>query len=1202
MGDPISFAVATVAQIGISYLFPSEGPRLKDLKMSASTYGAAIPWVFGLTRVPGNMIWARDIREKKKKKMAGKGGAYNEYTYFCTFAMGLCQGPVKGILRIWADGKLVYDATGGTSLAVEGGNGYNGFVKQLLHDQLTNAAAPTLASKYRIRFYNGSEDQLPDSAMETTLGAGNAPAFRGMAYLLFDDVPLADFGNRIPQITAEVFVGDITQSVLVSPLLEAVDTPLAPYYVPGEAAFDWDRNYGYIRYDQEIAQINLRTFTQLQRFGRGNFSFPLNARLGKVLCVGGDSSVYVTWGESNADMPLARLDPYSMESVARTLTTYPVTQAVTAKDNTSIEYLLTCDNEGRLNLFQSNNLAHRWGSTFLGGSASAIIPRICGRDADTSALPTFYAAWGTSTALTLTKINGEAQTNVITLTGTSISLGAVLWDSAVPGVLIFWSDGASKYLSKWSEDTGQEVYRVSIAGFPDRMDPQARLQTSIYAWVAEDRLYIINTADGSFTDNSVDGGTGEINPNLGTIDWEDYLVRYPDVEQEYYNGGYEVASSPVEFAQWHYTHYGMAEGRTLTYVGGTLGGGYGLPDDYVGVDSFYQAFDPRRSALICLDGIDGIVRVNTASTGVSVGTVVERMLREGGLQDAQYDLSVLYSIALRGYGWASGTDIKSILDELRRLYLFDLVEREGVLVAVARADGDNGLGYSVETIPQNALGSSSEDATDFWQETRLQEADLPAKVTLAYMNWEQDYETSTARSQRLSNPVPTMFSRQTLAMELNVVMTPLEAKTQVSRILYSQWGERTKHTSRLPWSYLNLDAADIFSVHMNDSRTYSERLHLTEIGADFSIATESYGQDSGAYSDWDDLVADGGGTGRQTVSDDLKVALPFVLNTPLLRDQDNTGGSISLYYFGVGNGSNGTFTGATAFKSINTVDYDTMTTADSDVEWGTVIGTLGSPPVSPYALDWETRLTVLPAVDWFDMDSITDEQLWDGANAVIVGNEVLQFRDCVENADGTWTFWNLLRGRRGTEYACDNHSAGERFIFLANTTIATQAELINARGQARYFKAVGSGQTLQDTPVTQITYEPRDLMPYAPAAIMREFVTGDEVEVSWSRRTRLGGNMVDGTGEVPLSERTEAYEAYILAEPFSGDLSRGAPPAEYLRLYTVSVPFFTYTLQEQQEDGFDAATDDLNVVIYQLSDAVGRGFPGVRSITPNAWV
>ncbi len=52
--------------------------------------------------------------------------------------------------------------------------------------------------------YTGSDDQLPDSLIEAKEGAGNAPAYRGLAYIVFERLALADFGNRIPQLSFEV--------------------------------------------------------------------------------------------------------------------------------------------------------------------------------------------------------------------------------------------------------------------------------------------------------------------------------------------------------------------------------------------------------------------------------------------------------------------------------------------------------------------------------------------------------------------------------------------------------------------------------------------------------------------------------------------------------------------------------------------------------------------------------------------------------------------------------------------------------------------------------------------------------------------------------------------------------------------------------------------------------------------------------------
>ena len=55
-----------------------------------------------------------------------------------------------------------------------------------------------------MRSYTGSESQTPDPLIVAKEGADNAPAYRGLAYVVFERLPLADFGNRIPQLSFEV--------------------------------------------------------------------------------------------------------------------------------------------------------------------------------------------------------------------------------------------------------------------------------------------------------------------------------------------------------------------------------------------------------------------------------------------------------------------------------------------------------------------------------------------------------------------------------------------------------------------------------------------------------------------------------------------------------------------------------------------------------------------------------------------------------------------------------------------------------------------------------------------------------------------------------------------------------------------------------------------------------------------------------------
>jgi len=156
------------------------GPRLKSMDGITSMEGAGAPRVYGRARIGGQMIWATRFLERvnasfSQTQQQGKGGGgaggksiQFTYSYSANFAIGLCEGPIAFVRRIWADGSEL--------------------------DMMT----------LPIRIYVGSEDQAPDPLIVAKEGAENAPAYRGLAYIVFDDLPLAPFGNRIPQFTFEV--------------------------------------------------------------------------------------------------------------------------------------------------------------------------------------------------------------------------------------------------------------------------------------------------------------------------------------------------------------------------------------------------------------------------------------------------------------------------------------------------------------------------------------------------------------------------------------------------------------------------------------------------------------------------------------------------------------------------------------------------------------------------------------------------------------------------------------------------------------------------------------------------------------------------------------------------------------------------------------------------------------------------------------
>lgn len=189
--DPVSLAITaalTAAQMGLAATQKIEGPRLDDLSVTVADYGTPLNYFYGVRRFEGvPIIFAEPLREVKKKRKT-KGGKYNEYTYFGTWAVALAGHQIDGVKRIWFDKHLVYDATGAGPISP--------FVlgkKFIIQDH--------------IRFYLGTEDQMPDPRMLATVeaehGAGSCPAYRGIAYIFFEEMPLEKLGNRIPQITVE---------------------------------------------------------------------------------------------------------------------------------------------------------------------------------------------------------------------------------------------------------------------------------------------------------------------------------------------------------------------------------------------------------------------------------------------------------------------------------------------------------------------------------------------------------------------------------------------------------------------------------------------------------------------------------------------------------------------------------------------------------------------------------------------------------------------------------------------------------------------------------------------------------------------------------------------------------------------------------------------------------------------------------------
>ncbi len=185
LGGPVGSAIgALIGQsIDQALLAPvRRGPRVGDLTVQTSSYGTQIPRIYGAMRVAGTVVWSTDLVESELTDGA-KGQPDVTYSYSVSLAVALSSRTARSIGRIWADGKLLRGAAGDFKVETQ------------------------------FRFYDGNEDQIIDPLIGSVEGLAATPAYRGVALAVFENLQLADFGNRIPIMTFEVMADEEPPSV-----------------------------------------------------------------------------------------------------------------------------------------------------------------------------------------------------------------------------------------------------------------------------------------------------------------------------------------------------------------------------------------------------------------------------------------------------------------------------------------------------------------------------------------------------------------------------------------------------------------------------------------------------------------------------------------------------------------------------------------------------------------------------------------------------------------------------------------------------------------------------------------------------------------------------------------------------------------------------------------------------------------------------
>lgn len=1084
------------------------GPRLKDLNIPFSLYGLPIPVTFGVRRLYGNMIWAIPLKEtvKKKKKGGGKGGGKKskseEYEYFATFAVGFGYPGIQAstsrkVVRVWADGSLIYDRRTNGQTKVEG----------------TSFA-----------FYDGSETQMPDPTIEEKEGAGLVPPYRGMMYLVFKDLPVGPFGDRPPSISVEV--ADTTTPV------KSV-TNIYPDAIGGSRAqtdglMDWTR-YQYMSFDTGAGYI--RTYDLINNtvlsaveanpFGVG---WQDNSSGGLQLATGvqttNETPGYIPWlGKLICSAPgtgstaVMLIDPYSGVPSHWIGADGPVVNAAyPSNEVTSLE------------------LADPNGNPYYRGY-----------------IPTgsFYACqlvynlyWVDTYIFVQSTIYGDM--TVLKLRGSDNVLDMLTFENGTTYDEIVSGNQYEGYSDVFFVQ-GSLIYRVQLKPNTMRIKTGSVNTVMLYEktlwktmpsginnlyYLKNEEAVVVILDDGSFFKYD-DAGTELLATTLtGTL---------PDAHKK--------NKQCDDFSNGSYAFDTGSDVREIDFAFGTITTISGQGSGYTATSRFS---DSNSRSIVGIgtsgSGSNGTNQTQSMNNAVcrlffdrlGDGRIPLADFLEGIAVMAGYDLSEIEISAsiddtIDGALITNVTTFRNIMDPVSTIYRFDIIESSGKIKFVRKSLSATPNEFTVVEGETLLPDENSLEAVSF-NLRREEEIAVPQRVNLRYVDKSLSYQLSMQFSTR-SRTIETNQSENQITYEVPIVMTAAEAKALSYRALWTAWNSRVACGFRVPQKFLKIEPSDIGTVTASGIE-YSVRAVEVTYNNDFTVSVKA----NGWLSDENVTILADAGTGYpQTIPYTLG-ADAYIIDAPLLLGTHdmNFSGQFPVYVVIAARTPTADFTGGSMWAAYDGLEFeeDVASTADSFVG---IVPAVPTVPDSILQTDYINTITVYPkGGDATLLTSCTYLQMMNGANVAAYGNngrwEIIQFQTVTDNGNGSYTLSGILRGRRGTDYAVDNHFAGDLFVLMD----ASWVEIISFPHSdvelSFRYKGVGFGQD-QGSVIPQVAaLEGYGALPWPPSGleISRSLsaLTGD-ITIEWDRRSRTVGELIDGAEYAPL-DATEA-NSYLVS-------------------------------------------------------------------------
>jgi hypothetical protein len=1122
-----------------------EGSRLSDLKIQTSTYGKPIPAVFGGWRLAGNVIWAKEMREQRTTERVGKNQKVSNYSYYGTCAVAICEGPITGVRRIWADGKLAYDTSGGA-------------------DSISDD--DTRLDQY-ITIYRGTEEQMPDPTMQAALGANRCPAHRGTAYVVLNDLPLEKFGNRIPNFEFEV----IAQSTTTTDVKDVVwhnPQPVGGQKVIGQA-YDPVRGMLWIQAESSWPTIDFKVFNVQSKVtanvkldGRALFRFGIQKLLPDLR---DDDPVFRPSGT-------IRYDAH--------------------RDCLWVHGRLNGGGYGGDDAFARVN-------PDTGAILSIVQPTVrTNGGTNFCVLPDKNTLWYYTQEMP-PSAEGSGFSG---LPGQVTGIGDASNQRRFRVLCVSLSNGATSVIADRLEDGTQSTYGIN--GNSSSVEYDEKNQTVWVAyWRAGGSVVGTQYAIQGFDANNFWIDLQNINGNA-----PDYMLRATKPKSLPSYGQSWFVVEPRTRALWFYDGTSLnridpftgkpvlvytgpalgasASGDGTVYLMVTSGAGaltsqkaiafdqFGAPLEKALEDSgifnlgFDVFVDSGRSLVVSNYGM--LYKDRLTASGVSVADIFTAISNRLRVPAEDYDVSAVSGpdYAVQGFAITTRTSGRSAFEPLMTAYALDVAESGGVARVLPRTHAPLAARIPIGDLAATDASGSDEPAPPV-QSVLAQDQELPYQVEIGFANPEIEYRQDLRRYVKSTHT----SSVDVRTLDLPIVMPAARAETLAQVLTLEAHMGRNTHELQVGIKYMHVEPGDVIDVETDNGwvRMYVVKTGFSPSGL-LRISTRNFD-----YSLYEELSSTP--NFFEVVSAPIpRVSAPalVLMDIPLLTSADDGPGFYAVAHTLTADAG---FSKPSLLVSADDTNYSFVTAFATPGTVGRVVGALPA-AATPELWDLANEITVHVVSGAFY--SATDAQVLNGANLALLGGELIQFANAEANEDGSYTLSRLLRGRKGTEAAMAQHKSGDTLVLL-DSNVARVELPVEMHGISRYYKLVSPGQDPVLVRAVQFACQDVGQECLAPVKLAGSRSEAGDLALSWVRRTRIGGELRDKTDAL-LGEATEAYEV---------DVVDGTGAVK--RTFSASSPSLVYTASQQAED-FGSAQISVQVNVYQISASVGRGYPLIGTV------